>query len=75
MVSEEGGGVGGAGGVHDIHAWSQSYDHRSSHSYNAGTKYVGFSPTKQRVGWGRGAGEGYSSLLALDISPLKAHPF
>ena len=31
------------------HAWPQSYDHRSSHSYNTGTERVRFSPTRQII--------------------------
>ena len=29
------------------HAWSLSYDDRSSHPYNAGTEHVRFSPMRQ----------------------------
>ena len=42
-----GGGEGRGGGCTlDVHGWPSSYDHRSSHSYMAGTEHVRFSPTR-----------------------------
>ena len=35
--------------VYSRHVWPESYNHRSSHLHNAGTEYVGFSPTRQTV--------------------------
>ena len=32
------------------HAWPESYDHRASHPYGAGTEHVWFSPISQGVG-------------------------
>ena len=40
------GSNGGWGGSTQYHAWSQSYDDRPSHPYNAVTEHVGFSPTR-----------------------------
>ena len=37
------------GGLYSYHAWPQSYDHRPSHPYNAGTEHVGFSRTTQKL--------------------------
>ena len=42
------------GGVYSFHVWSPSpsdyYSDIPSHSYNAGTEHVGFSPTRRRGG-------------------------
>ena len=37
------------GGVYSVCAWPQSYDHRPSHPYYAGTEHVGFSPIRQTL--------------------------
>ena len=37
----------GRGGCTHFHAWPQSYGHRPSHPYNAGTEHVGFSQTRK----------------------------
>ena len=41
------GGGGDTGRVYSVYALPQSCDHRPSHSCNAGTEHVGFSPTSQ----------------------------
>ena len=55
------------GGVYSYQAWPQSYDHGPSHSYNAGTEYVGFSPTRQTLGGGEGV---RCSVLLRKIIPV-----
>ena len=40
--------LGGGGGT-EVCAWPQSYDHRPSHPYYAGTEHVGFSSTRQTL--------------------------
>ena len=37
----------GGGAGFSVRAWPQSYDHRPSHLYCAGTEHVRFSPTRQ----------------------------
>ena len=46
---ERGARGGGRGGVYSVCAWPQLYDLRPSHSYDAGTEHVGFSPTRQTL--------------------------
>ena len=42
------GALGVEGVVYSVCAWPQSYDHRPSHPFYAGTEHVGVSPTRQR---------------------------
>ena len=35
--------------MYSVRTWPQSYDHRPSHPYYAGTEHVGCSPTRQTV--------------------------
>lgn len=55
--------LGRGGGA--CHAWHLSYDNESSHSCNAGTEHVGFSPSRQASRTGRGgrAGAGKGETL------------
>ena len=39
----------GGGEAYSVCAWPQSYDHRLSHPYYAGTERVGFSLTRQTM--------------------------
>ena len=54
-----------------VHGRSKSYDHRPSHPYYAGTKHVGFPPTRQAV-----EGGGYTAMLTTGFEPLaRATPY
>ena len=43
-------GIAGGGGRTRSHAWPESYNHRPSHPYNAGTEHVGFFTDQTKGG-------------------------
>ena len=66
---------GGEGGLLSLCMTVQSYDHRPSHPYHAGTEHVGFSSTRQTGGGhithgrSRKGGGGRASLRKADHIP------
>ena len=61
------------GGTYSCHVWPQSYEHRTSHPYNAGTENFGFLPTRQTLlDQARSAVRCSASRMKGELHPTKS---